>query len=239
MADQTPPPVAPERARFLIVTDNGDETWAEALRKALKNETPFVVKRAANLAAGLEGIDEWLKAAGDVDEVVLCVWAADASGDAEAVRRAVEKLVYRVVLYQVGNRPAPRVTLVVPPGLAKVAAVYQEVALGLDTRFVNAADAKAEELPAKVAGVFAAGEAPEPPSEVKVAAVEGTGAKVTWVASPTKSVIGYEVHDAEEEGTMLTTTITTEATLPEGHDACLVRARDGAGRVSKGIRSHG
>jgi hypothetical protein len=251
MADEPQSRPKPDQAKFVVFTDVPEPRWPELLRAKLKNPTPFVVKTFADLAQAHDGMDDALKAVGAVDEVILAVGAADVgkgTADVNGVWRLVEKVAYRVQMYQPDGKAPPQTTLCTPlpagskaaaeanDRIAELAKLEREVALSVGTRYVDLFNSMKGEIEEKrvaelIATVFAEGQPPRPPTEVKV-----DGQKVTWSASPSKDVLGYEVHDVDDESTLLTTSVKTEATLPEGHDTCAVRARDVAGRVSEGAK---
>jgi len=130
--------------------------------------------------------------------------------------------------------------------LGQFAAIDAEQALLGEARFVNLFAAFKDNIDTlvgpdgvalnddgqeKVAELIAAAlqtkkEPPAPPADVKI-----DGQKISWIASPSKDVIGYLIKDAEDEN-VLTVSVDTHAELPEGHDVALVRARDDAGNVS-------
>lgn len=71
---------------------------------------------------GLESIDEALKSAGKVDEVIILLGTNDARGQlwregggAEGVAKRLQKLINRIELYQPDGLASPHVTLCVPP----------------------------------------------------------------------------------------------------------------------------
>jgi lysophospholipase L1-like esterase len=272
MADEAPSHPRPNAARFFVLTDGAAPQWPAGLQALLNNPTPFAAKSAEGLSKALDMIDAALKAAGVVDEVILLFGTAEvrkadwqSAGELAGVSKLVEKLAYRVQMYQPDGKPPPQVTLVTPPPvgskageaytganerIADLAKSERETALSVGTKLVDvlspmkgeidtlveadgvklnaAGEKRVAEL---IAAVFADRAAPAPPTDVRIA-----GQKVMWTASPSKDVIGYEIHNVDDESTLLTTSVTTEATLPEGHDTCAVLARDAVGRVSEGAK---
>jgi hypothetical protein len=265
MADEAPSRPKADQAKFIVLTDVSQPRWPALLKERLKNSSFLLVKTFTDLDKAHDGIDEALKGIGVVDEVILALGSADVAkgaADVKAVWRLVEKAAYRVQMYQPEGKPPPQTTLCTPTPLGskagagvndrigELAKLEREVALSVGTRYVDLFnpikadieglveadgvrlnDAGQKRVAELIAAVFADGKAPQAPSDVKIA-----GQKVTWTASPSQDLLGYEIHDVDDESTLLTTTVGTEATLPEGHDTCTVSARDVAGRVSAGAK---
>lgn len=127
--------------------------------------------------------------------------------------------------------------------VAALVPLYRELALRNRARFVDLHSAMREDFPklADADGVHFTAEGQkriaelvaqvlldrESPAAVKDVKLEGQN--LSWTASASPDVVGYEVYDGR---TLLLTTVESRATLPEGHETMVVRARDGAGNIS-------
>jgi lysophospholipase L1-like esterase len=225
-------------------------------------------------ANGLESIDDTLKQAGKVDEVILLLGTNDArgalwreGGGADGVAKRLQKLGNRIDLYQPNGDNSPKVTLCVPPPVgSKILAKwdnddfykdantrieqliphYREIALANGAKFVDLYSAMKghvddlltddgvhfnsaghKRIAELIADVYADHDKPQPPSGVTI-----NGDKISWKASPSKDVLGYEIRDPEED-TTLAFSSKTEAKLPEGHTSAWVIARDAYANKSK------
>jgi lysophospholipase L1-like esterase len=223
---------------------------------------------------GLESIDEALKTAGKVDEVIILLGTNDArgalwqeGGGAEGAAKRLQKLINKIDLYQPDGAAPPKITVCVPPPVGskildkwdnldfyrdantrieQLIPFYREIALANGAKFVDLYNAMKAEIdnvcsadgvhfkPAGykrigelIAAAYEDHDKPLPPTDVKV--VEG---KISWTASKSKDVLGYEIRDPEED-TTLTFSTTAEAKLPEGHGNAWVYARDVYGNKSK------